>query len=80
MIPKKPARDLIRGGYRFSEQIMRHEDETAPGLEEGGNPGPLSSVGSDAPDPRTMANRLFCLLKAISEKALISIKKLEKIA
>ena len=59
---------------------MRDEDETAPGLEEGGNPGPLISVGSDAPDPPTMANRLFHLLKAISEKALISIKELEKIA
>jgi hypothetical protein len=22
MIPKKPALDLIRGGYRFSEKIM----------------------------------------------------------
>jgi len=22
MIPKKPAPDLIRGGYRFSEKIM----------------------------------------------------------
>jgi hypothetical protein len=22
MIPKKPAPDLIRGGYRFSEEIM----------------------------------------------------------
>jgi hypothetical protein len=27
MIPKKPAPDLIRGGYRFSEKIMRnHKD------------------------------------------------------
>jgi ribosomal subunit interface protein len=25
MIPKKPAPDLIRGGYRFSEKIMLHE-------------------------------------------------------
>src|SRR5215471_20945625 len=24
MIPKKPAPDLIRGGYRFSEKIMLH--------------------------------------------------------
>jgi hypothetical protein len=24
MIPKKPAPDLIRGGNRFSDQIMRH--------------------------------------------------------
>ncbi len=25
MIPKKPAPDLIRGGNRFSDQIMREE-------------------------------------------------------
>jgi len=25
MIPKKPAPDLIRGGHRFSEKIMRRE-------------------------------------------------------
>jgi len=25
MIPKKPAPDLIRGGYRFSEKIMLHQ-------------------------------------------------------
>jgi len=25
MIPKKPAADLIRGGYRVSEKIMLHE-------------------------------------------------------
>ena len=25
MIPKKPAPDLIRGGYRFSEKIMRKQ-------------------------------------------------------
>jgi hypothetical protein len=25
MIPKKPALDLIRGGYRFSEKIMLHQ-------------------------------------------------------
>jgi hypothetical protein len=25
MIPKKPAPDLIRGGYRFSEKIMRQQ-------------------------------------------------------
>jgi hypothetical protein len=26
MIPKKPAPDLIRGGYRFSEKIMLHQE------------------------------------------------------
>jgi len=25
MVPKKPAPDLIRGGYRFSEKIMLHQ-------------------------------------------------------
>jgi len=25
MIPKTPAPDVIRGGYRFSEEIMRNE-------------------------------------------------------
>ena len=25
MIPKKPAPDLIRGGHRFSEKIMREK-------------------------------------------------------
>jgi len=25
MIPKKPALDLIRGGYRFSEKITLHQ-------------------------------------------------------
>jgi hypothetical protein len=25
MIPKKPAPDLIRGGYRFSAKIMLHQ-------------------------------------------------------
>ena len=25
MIPKKPAPDLIRGGYRFSDKIMLHQ-------------------------------------------------------
>jgi hypothetical protein len=65
---------------RSTAPLVRHEDETAPGLEEGGNPGPLISAGSDAPDPPTMANRFFQLLKAISEKALISIKELENIA
>jgi hypothetical protein len=30
MIPKKPAPDLIRGGYRFSEKIMLHEYEHDP--------------------------------------------------
>jgi len=27
MIPKKPAPDLIRGGYRFSEKIMLQQSE-----------------------------------------------------
>jgi hypothetical protein len=27
MIPKKPAPDLIRGGYRFSDKIMLKEVE-----------------------------------------------------
>jgi len=27
MIPKKPAPHLMRGGYRFSEKIMRNEQE-----------------------------------------------------
>jgi hypothetical protein len=40
MIPKKPAPDLIRGGYRFSEKIMlqykKHDPEKAcPGLDPG---------------------------------------------
>jgi hypothetical protein len=43
MIPKKPAPDLIRGGNRFSEKIMRqkirHDPEKAcPGLDPGWNP------------------------------------------
>jgi hypothetical protein len=28
MIRKKPAPDLIRGGYRFSEKIMLHLNDT----------------------------------------------------
>jgi hypothetical protein len=27
MIPKKPAPDLIRGGYRFSDKIMLKQKE-----------------------------------------------------
>jgi len=27
MIPKKPAPDLIRGGYRFSEKIMLNRNK-----------------------------------------------------
>jgi len=27
MIPKEPAPDLIRGGHRFSDKIMHHENE-----------------------------------------------------
>jgi hypothetical protein len=29
MIRKKPAPDLIRGGYRFSETIMLHQKSKA---------------------------------------------------
>src|ERR1700738_2129168 len=29
MIPKKPAPDLIRGGYRFSDKIMLHKTPAA---------------------------------------------------
>ena len=29
MIPKKPAPDLIRGGYRFSEKIMLKQEREA---------------------------------------------------
>jgi hypothetical protein len=29
MIPKKPAPDLIRGGYRFSAKIMREQSARA---------------------------------------------------
>jgi len=29
MIPKKPAPDLIRGGYRFSEKIMLKQEAGA---------------------------------------------------
>jgi hypothetical protein len=29
MIPKKPAPDLIRGGYRFSEKIMLRQEAKA---------------------------------------------------
>jgi hypothetical protein len=29
MIPKKPAPDLIRGGYRFSDKIMLKEANRA---------------------------------------------------
>jgi hypothetical protein len=29
MIPKKPAPDLIRGGYRFSEKIMLNQEAKA---------------------------------------------------
>jgi hypothetical protein len=29
MIPKKPAPDLIRGGYRFSEKIMLQQEAGA---------------------------------------------------
>jgi hypothetical protein len=29
MIPKKPAPDLIGGGYRFSEKIMLHQESRA---------------------------------------------------
>ena len=28
MIPKKPAPDVIRGGYRFSDKIMLEETKT----------------------------------------------------
>jgi hypothetical protein len=28
MIPKKPAPDAIRGGYRFSEKIMLGDNES----------------------------------------------------
>jgi hypothetical protein len=31
MIPKKPAPDLIRGGYRFSEKIMLKERALSAG-------------------------------------------------
>ena len=30
MIPKRPAPDAIRGGYRFSEKIMLHQYELVP--------------------------------------------------
>jgi hypothetical protein len=29
MIPKKPAPDVIRGGYRFSEKIMLEQQAKA---------------------------------------------------
>ena len=29
MIPKKPAPDVIRGGYRFSEKIMLKQEARA---------------------------------------------------
>jgi hypothetical protein len=29
VIPKKPAPDLIRGGYRFSEKIMLQQEARA---------------------------------------------------
>src|SRR5262245_57940066 len=32
MIPKKPAPDLIRGGYRFSEKIMLHLSDAVRAL------------------------------------------------
>jgi hypothetical protein len=30
MIPKKPAPDLIRDGYRFSEKSMLHQQASVP--------------------------------------------------